>query len=96
MNAYFARVNPSGRRSFSGGLGWIDRKGWVCASSNPAGSAANLSKRLYFRRVLATGKPYVSAGLIGKRLKQPIIVVAVPTRDAARPHLGRARRAASS
>ena len=81
MSAYFARVNPRNAPQFSGGLGWIDLKGAVLASSNPGG-AANLSKRLYFRRVLATGKPYVSAGLIGKRLKQPIIVVAVPTRDA--------------
>ena len=48
------------------------------ASSNP-GAATNLSERLYFRRVLATGRPYVSAGLIGKRLNQPIVVIAVPT-----------------
>jgi serine phosphatase RsbU (regulator of sigma subunit)/anti-sigma regulatory factor (Ser/Thr protein kinase) len=80
MNDYFARVNPRRATPFSGGLGWIDRKGLVLASSTP-GNAVNLSTRLYFRRVLATGKPYVSAGLIGKRLKQPIVVVAVPTRD---------------
>jgi anti-sigma regulatory factor (Ser/Thr protein kinase) len=80
MKVYFARVNPKRAPLFSGGLGWIDRKGLVLASSNP-GSAANLSKRLYFRRVMGTGRPYVSAGLIGKRLKQPIIVVAVPTHD---------------
>ena len=80
MNVYFARVNPKRAPLFSGGLGWIDRKGYVLASST-RGTAGNLSKRLYFRHVLETGKPYVSAGLIGKRLKQPIVVVAVPTRD---------------
>ena len=82
MSAYFARVNPRREPQFSGGLGWIDLKGLVLASSSPDSGVANLSKRLYFRRVLSTGKPYISAGLIGKRLKQPIIVVAVPTRDA--------------
>lgn len=81
MTSYFARVNPRRAPQFSGGLGWIDRRGLVRASSN-RGGVTNLSKRLYFRRVVATGKPYVSAGLIGKRLKQPIVVVAVPTRDA--------------
>ena len=79
MRDYFGRVNPRTTPEFSGGVGWIDRKGMVRASSNP-GATTNLSKRLYFRRVLATGRPYVSAGLIGKRLNQPIIVIAVPTR----------------
>jgi anti-sigma regulatory factor (Ser/Thr protein kinase) len=82
MADYFKRVNPSKAPQFSGGIGWIDRKGLVLASSNPSGRITDLSKRLYFRRVLATGKPYVSAGLLGKRIKQPIVVVAVPTRDA--------------
>jgi anti-sigma regulatory factor (Ser/Thr protein kinase) len=81
MNAYFARIDPKKKSSFSGGLGWLDRKGKVGASSTPGSSGANLSKRLYFQRVVATNKPYVSAGLIGRRLKQPIVVVAVPTHD---------------
>ncbi len=82
MSAYFRRINPGRRAPFTGGLGWISRKGLVEASSNTGGGRTDLSKRTYFRRVLATGKPYVSAGLIGRRLKHPIIVIAVPTRDA--------------
>ncbi len=51
--------------------------------SSSAGSAApiNLSSRVYFKRVLATGAPYVSAGLIGARNGQEVIVTAVATRD---------------
>jgi len=82
MDAYFARANAHDAL-FSGGLGWIDLNGHARATSNsnPGGaSRASLSARVYFRRVLATGKPYVSAGIIGRRLKVPIIVVAVPTR----------------
>ena len=41
------------------------------------------SDRVYFKRVTATGKPYISAGLVGRKLRVPIVVVAVPTRDAA-------------
>ena len=85
INAYFARLNPPRGGLFSGGLGWIVRSGRVRASSTPGATGAKLPQRLYFKRVLATGKPYVSAGLIGRRLKQPIVVIAVPTRD----HRGR-------
>jgi anti-sigma regulatory factor (Ser/Thr protein kinase) len=81
MDAYFARVNPVRGGTFSGGLGWLDREGTVRASSSSSASRVDLSKRLYFKRVVATNKPYVSAGLIGRRNKQPIVVVAVPTHD---------------
>ena len=82
MDAYFARANPHGAL-FSGGLGWIDRSGRALATSSPGGPApGSLTGRVYFQRVLTTGKPYVSAGIIGRRLKLPIIAVAVPTRDA--------------
>ena len=39
MSAYFARVNPRGSAQFSGGLGWIDLKGTVLASSTPGGGS---------------------------------------------------------
>ena len=43
----------------------------------------DVSDRVYFKSVTASGKPYISAGLIGRKLRQRIIVIAVPTRDAA-------------
>lgn len=84
MRAYFRRVEPAGRAPFNGGLGWIDRHGLVRVSSTRAAGAPpiDLSDRTYFRRVLATGKPYVSAGLIGRAAAEPVVVIAVPTGDA--------------
>ena len=35
--------------------------------------------RVDFKRVMATGKPYVSAGLMGHGFARAIVVVAVPT-----------------
>src|SRR4051794_3644855 len=37
MSAYFRRINPKRHAAFSGGLGWINRKGLVEATSNPGG-----------------------------------------------------------
>ena len=82
MSAYFKRVAASGGTIFTGGIGWVDRSGDVVASSS-GGAAVDVADRVYFKRVTATGKPYISAGLIGRKLRQPIVVVAVPTRDAA-------------
>ena len=80
MGSYFRRVNLPGAAPFTGGIGWIDRDGFVRATnrrgSEPSGSLAN---RDYFQAVVATHRPYVSAGLIGKAVGQPVIVVAVPT-----------------
>ena len=80
MSAYFRSADPPGSSLFSGGLGWSDRHGLVLASSR-SGAPVSIASRLYFRHVLTTARPYVSAGLIGRRLKQPIVVVAVPTYD---------------
>ena len=72
----------SGGTIFTGGIGWVDRSGEVVASSS-GGAGVGVADRVYFKPVTATRKPYISAGLIGRKLRQPIIVVAVPTRDAA-------------
>ena len=80
MSGYFRRAGVG--TIFTGGIAWVDRAGRVAASSS-AGPAVNVSDRLYFKDVLATGRPYVSAGLVGRRLHQQVIVVAVPTHDAA-------------
>ena len=82
ISAYLKRVAASGGTIFTGGIGWVDRSGHVLASSS-GGPAVDVSDRVYFKRVTATGKPYISAGLVGRKLRQPIVVVAVPTRDAA-------------
>jgi serine phosphatase RsbU (regulator of sigma subunit)/anti-sigma regulatory factor (Ser/Thr protein kinase) len=79
MEGYFRRVSRPGAPPFTGGIGWIDRTGMVRATNLPGSPIGSLSSREYFRRVVATHKPYVSAGLIGKKVRQPVIVVAVPT-----------------
>jgi anti-sigma regulatory factor (Ser/Thr protein kinase) len=78
MDAYLRRVGAGGARIFDAGLGWVDTQGTVRASST--GASLDVADRLYFQQPMTTGQPYVSAGLIGRRLRQPIIVVAVPTR----------------
>jgi anti-sigma regulatory factor (Ser/Thr protein kinase)/GAF domain-containing protein len=80
MQSFFRRVNGPGSTPFTGGIGWIDRGG-IARVANTPGSVAvgSLADRDYFRQVVATRKPFVSSGLIGRRLEQPIIVVAVPT-----------------
>ena len=80
MSSYFRRVATA--TIFTGGIGWVDMAGEVSASSS-AGPAISVSDRLYFKKVLATGRPYISAGLVGRRQHQKIIVVAVPTHDGA-------------
>jgi serine phosphatase RsbU (regulator of sigma subunit)/anti-sigma regulatory factor (Ser/Thr protein kinase) len=79
MQSYFRRVGPPGSPPFTGGIGWIDRSGMVRATNTAGPPVGSLSSREYFRRVVATHKPYVSAGLLGKKVRQPVIVVAVPT-----------------
>ena len=81
MLAYFRRVERSAP-PFNGGLGWIDATGALRVSSSGGSSTPiNLSSRTYFKQVLATGAPYVSAGLIGVRNGQELIVTAVATHD---------------
>ncbi len=80
MNAYFGQLDPRRIGLFNGGIGWIDRRGFVRASDRPSQrNPGRLSDRTYFQRVVNTRSPYVSAGLIGRADKQPLIVVAVPT-----------------
>jgi serine phosphatase RsbU (regulator of sigma subunit)/anti-sigma regulatory factor (Ser/Thr protein kinase) len=84
MAEYVKRINKQDGRIFNGGIGWIDRSGIVRVSTErlrtPAPSVAD---RAYFRRVVATGAPYVSGGLIGRSYGEPVVVVAVPTFDRA-------------
>ena len=83
MQRYFARVQPPKGKVFTAGLGWIDLSGKVRASSNPPPSSGpvDVAERQYFKAVVATGKPFVSGGVVTKLRKQRAIVMAVPTRD---------------
>jgi anti-sigma regulatory factor (Ser/Thr protein kinase) len=81
MASYFKRVASGGGTIFTGGIGWADRTGDLIVSSS-GGKAVNVADRVYFQRVTATGKPFISAGLVGRKLREPIVVIAVPTRDA--------------
>jgi anti-sigma regulatory factor (Ser/Thr protein kinase) len=80
MDAYFKRL-AAGSGVFNGGIGWVDPEGQVTASSS--GASVDVADRDYFQHVMKTGRPYVSSGLVGRHLKQQLVVVAVPTRDAA-------------
>jgi serine phosphatase RsbU (regulator of sigma subunit)/anti-sigma regulatory factor (Ser/Thr protein kinase) len=82
MRAYFKRVQPSVGGPFAGGLGWIDSRGFVQASSGPQSSPPlDLSDRAYFKAVMTTGAPFVSEGIASRRTHRRIIVMAVPTSD---------------
>ncbi len=80
MRAYFTRVQPAGGTLFTGGIGWIDRRGSLRASNIPGASQSlRVSGREYFQRVLATDAPHVSAGLSDAPNKKAVVVIAVPT-----------------
>ena len=84
MGAYFRRVAPAGAMPFNGGVGWIDLQGNSRVSSNSTPTRnLNVADRSYFKRVVATGKPFVSEGLVSRGNHKQIIVIAVPTRNAA-------------
>ena len=85
MRAYFKRVLAKNGKLFPGGLGWIDRQGKVRVSTNGRSpvTVRDVSDRAYFRTVVRTRQPYVSAGLTGRSNHQHVIVISVPTVDAA-------------
>jgi serine phosphatase RsbU (regulator of sigma subunit)/anti-sigma regulatory factor (Ser/Thr protein kinase) len=84
MTAYFRRVHRTDKALFTGGLGWVDRSGELMASttSSRSSSAINVADRGYFMAVMATRRPFISAGLVSRRGRRPVVVMAVPTYDA--------------
>ena len=62
MTAYFKRLEAPGSRLFSGGLGWIDRQGQERAAARAVRQRWEPLRPRYFKQVLTTRKPYVSAG----------------------------------
>ena len=83
---------PGRRRSTAASAGSTSEASSSVSTNTVAPGAVNLSQRTYVKKVLGTGKPYVSSGLIGRSNGQQVIVTAVATRDAKGRHLGRARR----
>ena len=85
MREYFLRVTKRNGQLFTGGLAWIDAQGKVRASSNVTspGPVTDVSDRAYFREAVRTGKAFVSGGLTSRRTHRHVLVIAVPTRDAA-------------
>lgn len=57
---------------------WADLDG---ASHNTLDLRANLKDRDYFQKVVSTGQPAVSNGLMSKSTNKPIVVFAVPILD---------------
>ena len=81
IQPYLARVHKNAGRLFTAGMAWLDTSGNVRATSTTSVPALNLAYRDYFKRVLATKKPYVSSGLLSRGSGRPTVVVAVPTFD---------------
>ena len=84
MHAYLRRIAPPGSAVFTGGLAWLDARGRSRVSSTLPRIAKpiDVSDRGYFKQVMATNAPYVSAGLTSKRTNLRVVVIAVPTHDA--------------
>ena len=74
--------------SSPGGLGGSTRVEWRSRAIGRAGSGAQLRRPAVFRAGDGDAHPYVSAGLIARNDKQPVVVVAVPTFDRPRAPAG--------
>lgn len=84
MRAYFARLEDGKAKSFTGGIGWIDRQGFSRISSNrrPGVPAPTVADRSYFKAVVSTGAPFISEGLVTRSsAKRRVVIMAVPARD---------------
>ena len=82
MTRYFARFRPGSSSPFTAGVGWIDLRGRQRATSAPGGPVPlDLADRTYFRRALATKKPFVSEAIVARTTDRRLVVVSLPTRD---------------
>ncbi len=79
MTPYLRRVAAHGGKLFTGGIGWFDTDGRLRASTTSPLPAVNVADRDYFKRVVATRKPFISSGLLARTTGKPSVVVAVPT-----------------
>ncbi len=71
--------------AFSGGITVIGLDGKVIADFPVAPGRRDLyvGDRDYFQQAIATNRPYVAKPIIGRTLKRPLLVLAVPVPDAA-------------
>jgi serine phosphatase RsbU (regulator of sigma subunit)/anti-sigma regulatory factor (Ser/Thr protein kinase) len=84
MEPYLAQFRPGVSPSFTAGMAWIDAHGVRRVSSDPSSKGlASVTDRSFFQNVIATGKPYVSEGMVARSAGHPrVYVIAVPTHDA--------------
>lgn len=70
---------------FSGGIAVIGLDGRTIADYPvvPGRRGRWFGDRDYFRRVVATGRPYIDKPIIGRALQRPVLTIAVPVLDAA-------------
>ncbi len=85
MRTYFARLEHGTAKTFTGGIGWIDRQGVNRVSSveRKGVPALSVADRSYFKAVVSSGTPFVSEGLLARSGNGRVVIMAVPTRDGA-------------
>jgi serine phosphatase RsbU (regulator of sigma subunit)/anti-sigma regulatory factor (Ser/Thr protein kinase) len=81
MNAYFRRLARAKPPLLNGGLAWLDRSGVKRAGSNSRTNGLDVSDRSYFRRVVATGAPFIGEAIVTRVRKRRAVVIAVPTKS---------------
>lgn len=64
---------------FSGGVGWVDRAGFLRAHSATLELPVDLSDRPFVRSVLTEGSPAVGHVVSGRVIDEALVVIAVPT-----------------
>jgi serine phosphatase RsbU (regulator of sigma subunit)/anti-sigma regulatory factor (Ser/Thr protein kinase) len=84
MQRYLSRLQAAGDPAFSAGIGWIDRTGSARVSTvrRSAARRADFADRMYFKRVMATGAPFVSQSITSRLTAKHVVIMAMPTRDA--------------
>ncbi|HEY7563687.1 MAG TPA: hypothetical protein VIA81_02055, partial [Acidimicrobiia bacterium] len=82
MEPYLRAFSRSGL-GLESGIGWIDRQGQLQIESVLESDQlpVDLSDRSYVAEVLSTESPVVSEGLIGRASGEPLMVLAVPSRN---------------
>jgi hypothetical protein len=96
MAAYFKNVQSHGQGAqplFTAARLDRPRRNSGVSDRFPNGSGSNVADRAYFKAVKATGKPYISAGLVTRIGQRRVVIMAVPTRTQRRGQRRPRRRA---
>lgn len=76
-------LNINAKASWASSIFLLDKSGvGVCGSRQPA-RGMNFADRAYFKEALRTGEFAVSAAIIGRVTKQPVVAMGTPIRNAA-------------